>query len=160
MKARNFLLQPWHDVKPPSLLLVAWGVIYDSPVMDFLTAIQIRVNVDTLLFIDVVIECGYLTSNNSDLYTGGHMQLFLKAKIAIPQLEGSTSAIAIPQLLNEILLCNSTIPQFRNRNFFCSPQRQVCNLRASLPQFSAYFWLWSSFKLYIYICLPPRVLCY
>jgi hypothetical protein len=29
---------------------------------------------------------------------GGHVQLFFESAIAIPQIEGSTSAIAIPQL--------------------------------------------------------------
>jgi hypothetical protein len=43
--------------------------------------------------------------------------------------EGSTSAIAIPQLLKEMLLrnCNSVIAIFSD----------VRNLRASFPQFSA-----------------------
>jgi hypothetical protein len=44
---------------------------------------------------------------------GGHEQLFFESAIAIPQLEGSTSAIAIPQLSKEMLLRNrnSEIPQ-------------------------------------------------
>jgi hypothetical protein len=44
---------------------------------------------------------------------GGHEQLFFESPIAIPQLEGSTSAIAIPQLSKEMLLRNrnSAIPQ-------------------------------------------------
>jgi hypothetical protein len=42
---------------------------------------------------------------------GGHAQLFLESAIAFPQLEGSTSAITIPQLLKEMLLCNQ---QLRN----------------------------------------------
>jgi hypothetical protein len=37
---------------------------------------------------------------------GGHAQLFFESAIAIPQLEGSTSAIAIPQLFKEMLLRN------------------------------------------------------
>jgi hypothetical protein len=38
---------------------------------------------------------------------------FFESAIAIPQLEGSTSAIAIPQLFKEMLfrICNSAIPQ-------------------------------------------------
>jgi hypothetical protein len=53
------------------------------------------------------------------------------------------SATAIPQLFKEMLLRNSTIPQSQ----FLSNFR---NLRASLPQFLAYFWPWSSLKLYIF----------
>ncbi len=52
---------------------------------------------------------------------GGHAQLFFESAIAIPQLEGSTSAIAIPQLLMKCCSATAT-PQFRNRNFFLSPQ--------------------------------------
>ncbi len=37
---------------------------------------------------------------------GGHAQLFFESAIAIPQFEGSTSAIAIPQLFKEMLLRN------------------------------------------------------
>ncbi len=50
---------------------------------------------------------------------GGHAQLFFESPIAIPQLEGSTSAIAIPQLFKEMLLHNrnSAIPQPQLRNF-------------------------------------------
>jgi hypothetical protein len=63
------------------------------------------------------------------------VQLFFEFAIAIPQLEGSNSAIAVPQLFKEMLL--------RNRNF-AIPQSHffsdVRNLRASFPQFSAYFW--------------------
>jgi hypothetical protein len=48
---------------------------------------------------------------------GGHAQLFLRSSTAIPQLEGRTSAIAIPQLLQlfkEIQLrnCNSATAIF------------------------------------------------
>jgi hypothetical protein len=52
---------------------------------------------------------------------GGHMQLFLESAIAIPQLEGSTSAIAIPQLLKNVA------PQWQLRNCNFS---EVPNLRA------------------------------
>jgi hypothetical protein len=47
------------------------------------------------------------------LTRGGHAQLFFESAIAIPQLEGSTSAIARPQLFKEMLLRNrnSAIPQ-------------------------------------------------
>ncbi len=53
------------------------------------------------------------SSASSEINKGGHAQLFYEPTIAIPQLEGRTSAIAIPQLFKEILLrnCNSTIPQ-------------------------------------------------
>ncbi len=47
----------------------------------------------------------------------GHAQLFFESAIAIPPLEGSTSAIAIPQLLKKCCYATST-PQFCNRNFF------------------------------------------
>jgi hypothetical protein len=44
---------------------------------------------------------------------GGHAQLFFASAIAIPQLEGSSSAIATPQLFKDMLLRNrnSAIPQ-------------------------------------------------
>jgi hypothetical protein len=44
---------------------------------------------------------------------GGHAKLFFESAITIPQLEGRTSAIAIPDLLKEKLLSirNSAIPQ-------------------------------------------------
>jgi hypothetical protein len=43
----------------------------------------------------------------------GQAQLFFEPAIAIPQLEGSTSAIAIPQLFKEMLFRNrkTAIPQ-------------------------------------------------
>jgi hypothetical protein len=92
----------------------------------------------------------YLRMNN--IYTvpalssvtirGGQAQLIFESAIAIPQLEGSTSAIAIPQLLKKCCSATAT-PQFRNRNFVWSPQLQVRNLRASLPQFLANFWPWN-----------------
>ncbi len=53
---------------------------------------------------------------------------FFESAIAIPQLEGSTSAIAIPQLLKKC--CSATL-QFRNRNFFWSPQLQVRNFKSA-----------------------------
>jgi hypothetical protein len=46
---------------------------------------------------------------------GGHAQLFFEFATAIPQLEGSTSAIAIPQLFKKCCSATAT-PQFRNRN--------------------------------------------
>ncbi len=55
--------------------------------------------------------------------------------MAIPQLKGSTSVIAIPKLFYEMLVWN--------RNFFWFPQLQVRNFRASFPQFSAYIWPWN-----------------
>jgi hypothetical protein len=48
---------------------------------------------------------------------GGHAQLFFESAIAIPQLEGGTSAIAIPQLFKKSYSATAT-PQFCNRNFF------------------------------------------
>jgi hypothetical protein len=75
----------------------------------------------------------------------------------IPQLEGSTSAIAIPQLFKKCCSATATL-QLRNCNFFQSPQLQVRKLRLSLPQFSAYFWPWSSLELDI--SLPPGFFCY
>jgi hypothetical protein len=53
--------------------------------------------------------------------------IFFEFAIAIPQLEGSTSAIAIPQLFKEMLL--------RNRNSEISVFPEVCNLRASFGIF-------------------------
>jgi hypothetical protein len=57
-------------------------------------------------------------------------------------IKGSTSTIAIPQLFKAMLLRNRTsaIPQSQ---FFLCPQLQVRNLRASFPQFLAYFWPWN-----------------
>jgi hypothetical protein len=55
------------------------------------------------------------------LSRGGHAQLFFESATAIPQLEGSTSAIAIPQLFKKCCSATAT-PQFRNLNFFRSPQ--------------------------------------
>ncbi len=56
----------------------------------------------------------------------GHAQLFFESAIAIPQFEGGTSAIAIPQLVKEMLLrnCNSAIPKSQ---FFS----EVCNLKSA-----------------------------
>jgi hypothetical protein len=54
----------------------------------------------------------------------GTRNFFFESAIAIPQLEGGTSAIAIPQLLKKCYSATAT-PQFRNRNFFWSPQVQV-----------------------------------
>jgi hypothetical protein len=67
---------------------------------------------------------------------GGYAQLFLESAIAIPQLEGSSSAIAIPQLFKNMLLRNhnSAIPQSQ---IFLNPQLQVHNLGALIPHFSA-----------------------
>jgi hypothetical protein len=48
---------------------------------------------------------------------GGHAQFFLESAIAIPQFEGSTSAIATLQLLKKCCFATAT-PQFRNRNCF------------------------------------------
>jgi hypothetical protein len=63
------------------------------------------------------------------------------------QLEGSTSAITILQHFKEMLLRNrnSAIPQLQYflMSATSSPQLQVRNLRASFPQFLAYFWSWN-----------------
>jgi hypothetical protein len=56
----------------------------------------------------------------------GHAQLFFESAIAIPQLEGITSAIAIPQLFKAMLIRNhnSAIPQsqFFLKSATSSPQ--------------------------------------
>jgi hypothetical protein len=80
---------------------------------------------------------------------GGHAQLFFESAIAIPQLEGSTSAIAIPQLEEStsaiaILQLLNVAPQLQLRNSAIKIISEVRNLRALLPQFSAYFWPSSS----------------
>ncbi len=72
-------------------------------------------------------ECTYLLENvvRYEFATGiksraGHAQLFFESAIAIPQLEGSTSAIAIPQLFRAMLIRNrnSAIVNFSEvRNF-------------------------------------------
>jgi hypothetical protein len=87
---------------------------------------------------------------------GGHAQHIFESAIAILQLEESTSAIAISQLFRGC--CSATpLPQFRNHNFFWSPQLQARNLRASLPQFSTYFWPWSGLKFYFF---TARCFCF
>jgi hypothetical protein len=48
---------------------------------------------------------------------GGHAQHFFESAFAIPQPEGSTSAIAIPQRFKEMLLRNRN-SAIRNHNFF------------------------------------------
>ncbi len=60
----------------------------------------------------------------------GTRNFFFESAIAIPQLEGSTSAIVIPQLLKKSF---SAIAIFS----------EVRNLRASIPQFSAHFRPWN-----------------
>jgi hypothetical protein len=54
---------------------------------------------------------------DKDRQRWAHATFFFESAIAIPQLEGSTSTIAIPQLSKEMLLRNrnSAIPQ---SNFF------------------------------------------
>ncbi len=59
-------------------------------------------------------EC-LLENRHSDA-RGGHAQLFFRSAIAIPQLEGSTSAIAILQIFKECWSA-AAIPQFRNHVF-------------------------------------------
>ncbi len=62
---------------------------------------------------------------------GGQAQLFSESAIAILQLEGSASAIAIPHLLKEMLLRNrnSAIPQsqFYLKSATSSPQLESFN---------------------------------
>ncbi len=62
---------------------------------------------------------------------GGHAQLFFESAIAIPQLEGSSSAIAITQLFKDMLLRNrnSAIPQlqFFLKSATSSPQLRSFN---------------------------------
>jgi hypothetical protein len=53
---------------------------------------------------------------------GGHAQLIFESAIAIPQLEASTSAIAIPHLLNKC--CPQ--PQFFLKSATSSPQLESC----------------------------------
>jgi hypothetical protein len=77
---------------------------------------------------------------------------FFESAIAIPQLEGSTTAIAIPQLFKETMLrnCNSAIAIFP----------EVRNLRASLRQFLAYFCRVVAWNLYIYFFTARCFFCY
>ncbi len=58
------------------------------------------------------------------------MQLFLESAIAIPQLEGSTSAIAIPQLFKEMLL--------RNRNSAVLQSQFFLKSATSSPQLESF----------------------
>jgi hypothetical protein len=54
---------------------------------------------------------------------GGHAQLFFESAIAIPQLEGSTSVIAIPQLLKNVV----PQPQFFLKSATSSQQIESLN---------------------------------
>jgi hypothetical protein len=63
-------------------------------------------------------QCEYVANS---FIRGGHTQLFFESATAIPQLDGSTCAIAIPQLFKKCCFATAT-PQFRNRSFFLSPQ--------------------------------------
>ncbi len=59
---------------------------------------------------------------------GGHAQLFYKSAIAIPQLEGNTTAIAITQLLKKC--CSATAisqSQFFLKSATSSPQLESFN---------------------------------
>ena len=74
------------------------------------------------------------------VYTrGGHAQLFFESAIAIPQLEGSTSAIAIPQLFEEMLLRNrnSAIPQSQ---FFLMSATSSPQLESFISAIFGTFW--------------------
>jgi hypothetical protein len=68
---------------------------------------------------------------------GGHTQLFFESAIAIPQLERSTSAIAIPQLFKK---CCSATPQFRNRNFFQKSATSSLQLESFTSAIFGIFW--------------------
>ncbi len=62
------------------------------------------------------------------LARGGHAQLFFESTIAIPQLEGSTSAIAILQLLNKCCSATATPQsQFFLKSATSSPQLESFN---------------------------------
>jgi hypothetical protein len=71
---------------------------------------------------------------NDLISRGGHANFFRSA-IAIPQREGSTSAMAIPQLFKEMLL--------RNRNssivFFLKSATSSPQLESFLPHFRHIF---------------------
>jgi hypothetical protein len=72
---------------------------------------------------------------------GGHEQHFFESAIAIPQLVGSTSAIAILQLKKNVApQRNSAIPQSQ---FFLTSATSSPQLESLLSQFLAYFWLWN-----------------
>jgi hypothetical protein len=70
----------------------------------------------TLYDSEIVVLWGPATSNvlfcSALISRGGHAQLFFESAIAIPQLEGSTSAIAIPQLLKKCCSATAT-PQLQ-----------------------------------------------
>jgi hypothetical protein len=97
----------------------------------------------TAIYVIVIGNCNRLrvinirNNNGSEVQShrynirGGLEQLFFESAIAIPELEGSTYAIAISQLFKEMLL--------RNRNSEIAIFSEVRNLRASIPQFSAFF---------------------
>jgi hypothetical protein len=61
---------------------------------------------------------------------GGQAQLFFKSAIAIPQLEGSASAITIPQLFKEMLL--------RNRNSAIQQSQFFLKSATSSPQLESF----------------------
>jgi hypothetical protein len=71
---------------------------------------------ERFMFSDLYSDIKYCLSSLF-IFKGGHAQLLFESAIAIPQLEGSTSAVAIPQLLNKCCSTTAT-PQFRNHNFF------------------------------------------
>jgi hypothetical protein len=66
-----------------------------------------------------------------NIIRGGQAQLFSESAIAIPQLEGSASAIAIPQLFKEMLLRNRnsaiTQSQFCLKSGTSSPELESFN---------------------------------
>ncbi len=53
------------------------------------------------------ILCATCRGKSHVMLRGGHGDLFFKSAIEIPQFEGSTSAIAILQLFEDMWLCNS-----------------------------------------------------
>jgi hypothetical protein len=71
-----------------------------------------------------------------------------------PQSQFRNLKEALPQSQFRNFLGNVS-PQPQLRNSAIAIFSEVHNLRASLPQYSAYFWPWISLKLYIF--LPPGV---
>ncbi len=84
-----------------------------------------------LLLIPILCLRGYIREQECKIEANANLYLirkqrwaratFFESAIAIPQLEGSTYEIAIPQLLKKCYSATAT-PQFRNHNLFWSPQ--------------------------------------
>ncbi len=93
----------------------------------------------------------HISSYTSEL---GTRNFFLSPQSQFRNLKEAPPQSQFRNFLKQCWSATAT-PLFRNRKFFWSPQLQVHNLRASFPQFSTYFRLWNSKKLYIF--LPPGV---